>query len=67
MIAHDRRIAENAASDYMETLFSDRAIVSDHMETRLNAHCSKVFIVTCRILTEARTCELLVKGVYKKR
>ena len=40
MIAHDRRIAENTASDrrqlYMETLFSDRAIVSiisDYMET----------------------------------
>ena len=29
MIAHDRQIAENTVSDYMETLFSDRAIVSD--------------------------------------
>ena len=33
MMAHDRRIAENTASDrlsdYMETFFSDRAIVSN--------------------------------------
>ena len=29
MIAHDHRIAENTSSDYMETLFCDRAIVSD--------------------------------------
>ena len=29
MIAHDRRIAENSASDYMEILFRDLAIVGD--------------------------------------
>ena len=29
MIAHDRRIAENSGSDYMEILFRDRAIVGD--------------------------------------
>ena len=33
MIAHNRRIIENTASDYMETLFSDRAIVSDRQRS----------------------------------
>ena len=33
MIAHDRRIAENTASDYMETLFSDLAIVGDRVRS----------------------------------
>ena len=38
MITHDRRIAENTASDrqrvYMETLFSDRAIVGDRERSK---------------------------------
>ena len=36
IIVHDLRIAENTASDRQQlygTLFSDRAIVSDYMET----------------------------------
>ena len=37
MIAHDRQIAENTASDYMKRLFSNQAIVYDRQRVYGNS------------------------------
>ena len=48
MIAHDRRIAENTASDrhrlYMEALFNDRAVVNDRQQLYENTFSDRAIV-----------------------